>query len=82
MSNGIEEILEEARKKTKPTDHETKDGFMRCVGAVTEKQHQEMIKECGSDIDKQNRWLRDHPQHLTASPRQHNLPKKKTYFIL
>jgi hypothetical protein len=73
----IERILAETRKRTRAKDHWSKDGFMKCIGAMTERQHQQMTKECGDDIDKQNRWLRDHPQHLTASPKAHGMPKKK-----
>jgi len=73
----IKKAIAEARKKNKTSDFETDDGDMRCMAAMSEKKYQEMISKCGNDREKQDRFLRDNPEHLTASAREHKLPKKR-----
>ena len=76
----VHKALKESRKDTDVTDHSS--GGMRCVAVQTEQEHLEMVEECGNDPDKRNRWRRDHPESLTASAKQHKLPKRKTTFTV
>lgn len=77
----VQKAIREARKHhQKASDFDSKDGGMRQVAAMSEKQFSEMIDECGNDKEKQDRYLRDHPENLTASAKEHGLPKRKKYF--
>ena len=72
-----EEMRKETRMKASMTH--TKDGAWNCVASLPKTVHREMLEKCGNDPEKQNMFLRDHPQHLTQTPREAGLPGKTIY---
>jgi len=76
----VHKALDDARKDTDVSDHDN-DG-MRCVAVQTESEFNDMVRECGQDPDKRKRWRRDHPRSLTASPKKHGMPSKKSTFLI
>jgi len=79
----IKKAIHEARKKNKKaSDFESDNGDARCVAAMSEEKYAEMIDKCGNDREKQDKFLRDNPEHLTASAREHKLSKKRTVIPL
>jgi len=53
----------------------------RVMGTLPITADMEMHQECGLDPEKQQAWLRDHPEFLTAAPREFGLKSKRTVFF-
>lgn len=62
-----------------PKDSECITGGLRQIGALTNIDTVAMQKECGNDFERQQCWMRDHPEVLTVPVKEVNFPKKRRY---
>lgn len=63
--------------KKKPSALDTKGALGQMTAIYPEDVAADIHRECGHDQDKQNRWLRDHPQWLTAPASELGVPPKR-----
>ncbi len=54
----------------------------RLIATMPEQAHNEMKKKCGDDPEKQERFLKDHPEYLTSKQVKQDLGKGKNRKVI
>lgn len=68
------------RRETRPRDHHI--GSMKRIASMSEMEYLKMKSISQEDPDIEDRYLRDHPQHLVQPKKRIGLPKRKKTFVV